>query len=114
MNIAVTLQGKLDALNQEIEKLQVKLRPSQQELSRLQSERQAIIAKLADAQKKPNVSDHALIRYCERVHGIDFDEMREAIMTENVKAAIRMGAKSVKANGITLRIAGSTIVTVVD
>lgn len=77
-------------------------------------ERKDILHNLSEAQKRPRVSDHALIRYCERVEGIDFEGMREAIMTESVKQAIKMGAKSVKMNGITLKISGTTITTVID
>ncbi len=62
---------------------------------------------------KPTVSDHALIRYMERVLGFDIEKLREEILTPDIEAAINFGAAKVKIKGIEFRISQKTITTVV-
>ncbi len=47
---------------------------------------------------KVNVTDHALIRWLERVHGIDMDAMRAEI-AEAVHDALAAGATALTADG---------------
>ena len=44
------------------------------------------------------VSEHALIRYLERVNGIDMEEIREKILSPLVRAAMSQGDGKVKGN----------------
>lgn len=44
---------------------------------------------------KPRVSDHALIRYMERVMGLNFDNMRKRILNEDVRNAMDIGASQI-------------------
>lgn len=44
------------------------------------------------------VSEHALIRYLERVKGIDMEEIRENILSPLVRAAMSQGDGKVKGN----------------
>lgn len=60
----------------------------------------------------PTVSDHALLRYMERVYDIDVDACKSAILTDNVVTAIKAGASAVKTPDYILVIRGATIVTV--
>lgn len=62
--------------------------------------------------EKPGVSDHAMLRYLERVLDIDVDAMREALLTENVRNAMKMGASGVIVNGVHFVIKGQMLVTV--
>lgn len=59
----------------------------------------------------PRVSDHALLRYIERVKGVDLDAMRAGILTPEITAAIQVGATRVKIEGVTFVIEGNVIVT---
>lgn len=59
------------------------------------------------------VSDHALLRYIERVNGIDFDDARRSILTPTVVEAIRAGAKRVRVDGMVYIIKDKTIVTII-
>lgn len=59
----------------------------------------------------PTVSDHALIRYIERVHGIPMEAIRQQILLK-AENAIRLGAGAVRLEDCTLVIKGSTVVTV--
>lgn len=59
----------------------------------------------------PTVSDHALIRYIERVHGIDIEHIRSSLL-DKAALGIKTGAASVRVDDCTLVIKGSTVVTV--
>lgn len=59
------------------------------------------------------VSDHALVRYMERVMGYDMNQVRNLILTDEVKSFIKAGACTIKKDGYTLRVVDNTIVTVV-
>lgn len=62
----------------------------------------------------PTISDHALLRYIERIHGVDVDAMKAALLTEAVVLAIKSGATAVKSPAGTMVIKGSTVVTFLD
>jgi hypothetical protein len=62
----------------------------------------------------PRVSDHALLRFIERVMGVDIESFRDRILTDTVRDAIAMGATAVVVEGVRLKIQDNTIVTVLD
>ncbi len=62
----------------------------------------------------PTISDHALLRYIERIHGVDVEAMKAALLTETVVLAIKSGATAVKSPAGTMVIKGSTVVTFLD
>ena len=59
-----------------------------------------------------SVTDHAVIRYLERVKGIDIERIRKEIETPTVRAALRIGASGVRSKGVQYVIKGGKIVTV--
>ena len=61
--------------------------------------------------KNPKVSDHALIRYFERHHGLNFNATRQEILSKSVRAAIKCGADGVKTDIGTFKISGNTVTT---
>jgi hypothetical protein len=58
------------------------------------------------------VTDHALLRWMERVKGIDLEAIRAEIATPDICAAIAAGARSVVTHGHTLVIENSLVITV--
>ena len=60
------------------------------------------------------VSDHAVVRYLERVQGFDIDAVREAIVTPEVEKAIELGATKVRSNGVEYRIKCGMIATIIE
>lgn len=64
--------------------------------------------------KKPRhtVSDHALLRYLERAHGVDFEQLRREL-GRRIDAAVdgHDGAIAVNMDGLTFRIAENHVVT---
>lgn len=59
----------------------------------------------------PRVSDHAVLRYLERASGMDFAAVRHKLLTPNVVAAMKAGARAVKVDGGRLIIKDDTVVT---
>lgn len=53
--------------------------------------------------KTPVVTDHAILRYLERVMGVDVEWVRRTIAA-NTAAAVAMGATSVSKDGVTYSI----------
>jgi hypothetical protein len=55
------------------------------------------------------ITDHAVIRYLERVKGIDISAVRDEMRSAGLEAAITMGAETLKlGNGCRLRIVNET------
>ncbi len=58
-----------------------------------------------------NVTDHCLIRYLERVLGMDVETLKKTILTKEVVAVVANGAKKFTSSGVTYRVDNNTIVT---
>lgn len=58
------------------------------------------------------ISDHALVRWLERVHGIDVVALKEEIVNDKDEEHIGMGAKKIKKHDHTLVIENNTVVTI--
>lgn len=63
---------------------------------------------------EPKISDHALIRYAERILGLDIQKLRTQIMTKENYLALQLGATLIVANDIKLVAREGKIVTVID
>lgn len=61
--------------------------------------------------RRPNVTDHAVVRYMERVMGVDVEAVRDLIASE-VETAVALGACGLKKDGFTFRLEGENVVTV--
>lgn len=62
--------------------------------------------------KKPkaHVTDHAVLRYLERVHGIDIDAVREEV-SHLVDLAVEMGAGAVVVDGLKYVLRDEVVIT---
>jgi len=63
---------------------------------------------------EPRVSDHALLRYLERVYGFDIEELRGQILSDGAKQALRAGATGYTANGVKFKAKDGVLVTVLN
>lgn len=71
------------------------------------------LKRMRSSEKKPvQISDHALVRWLERVHGIDVVSLKEKIVNEKDEEHIGMGAKKIKKHDHTLVIENNTVVTI--
>lgn len=61
----------------------------------------------------PSITDHAVVRYLERVKGIDVEAVRSEI-AEIVGRGVQLGAQSVLLDGMRYRLEGNYVVTVVE
>lgn len=64
--------------------------------------------------KKPRVSDHAVLRFLERAQGFDVDAIRAQMLTPTVVSAINAGACAVQVGGIRMMVKDKTITTVLE
>lgn len=101
--MAITLKQQSEAV-----------KPFGQKISVLQKEKNKIEIELKAIKEEPQVSDHALVRYYERKYGCDFDDVRGQILTPNVCAAIKSGAKSYTSEGMRYVIEDNKIITVLE
>lgn len=59
------------------------------------------------------ISDHAVLRYLERIKGIDIDAIRAEMATPGVEVAPRLGCVTVvMSNGARLKLTGDVVSTV--
>lgn len=95
------------------------LKRAQSENDRAKSYVQSLEKKLAEAvlaNQDPVVSEHALLRFIERIYGVDLDEVRNKILTPTtIKALKVMGSGSfpLEAGGRAV-VRGNTIISITD
>lgn len=102
--VRAELAVKLSGLESSAQKLRTTLGQLDAELSRREAVDNIV----------PTISDHALLRYIERVFGVDIEAMKAELLTETVVLAIKSGASAVKSPIGTMVIKGSTVVTFLD
>ena len=71
------------------------------------------LAKRLRPSPEPRLSEHALLRYIERVYGVDIEAVRAEVMTPAIVAALKTGATAVTVKGVKMLAKDGTIVTVV-
>lgn len=61
----------------------------------------------------PTITDHAVLRYLERVHNVDVEAIRKEMLCPGISTAIEFGCDTVKlGNGARLKIRDSMVTTV--
>ncbi len=72
--------------------------------------------KIKDATVEPRISEHALLRYIERVYGFDLQKIESEILSDANKAAIRcvINGKVPICNGFKAIVQNMTIVSIVE
>jgi DNA gyrase/topoisomerase IV subunit A len=71
------------------------------------------LAKRLRPSPEPRCSEHALLRFIERVYGVNIDAARAEIMTPAVVAALKAGVTAVTVKGVKMLAKEGVIVTVV-
>lgn len=79
---------------------------------RKEVEAQLRTERLENVFERVKISDHALVRYLERVHGIDMDVLRRRLLTDQRARMILRGAKKIKADGFDMIVENNTVVTI--
>lgn len=85
------------------------MKRSQKELTDLEKEERSLKDYFL---REPKVSDHALLRYIERVKGVNLEDLKKEILTPEREEYIRMGAKTINCDGVDFVISqDGTVVT---
>lgn len=102
-------------ISQEITRIGGEMFVLQNALAKLSKEMKRLKVTRAQRQTsngKLQVTDHALVRYLERVKGIDTNRLRSSILTPKLCDAASAGASAIQLDGMIYCIKGNQLVTV--
>ena len=103
------LESNLNALNEDV-------KTKQKAASAMSNRVAALKEKLLHIQthtSRPIISEHALLRYLERVKGVDMEELKNEILDNNTVSQIKFaGSCSIKKENYTLVVKNNTILTI--
>ena len=114
----MTDYGKLTVtqLQHESSRLESSISELERSLADLKAEfgavRQTLAARLRPS-PEPRISEHALLRFIERVYGVDVDAVRASIMTPGIVSALKSGVTGITVQGVKMVCKEGVIVTVV-
>lgn len=119
----MTSPHELKGLQVQLEKARAEQSLTKTEIAGLQQkERQAAatirtleerIKQVQLASAEPIVSEHAMLRWLQRVDGVDLEKVKMAILDEKTKSSIKFAQNGrIVKHGVTLIFKNSTIVTV--
>lgn len=114
IDVKTRYETEIDLLIDQRNLLIAKTKPAQRQISEIDTDLTELYVKLSEVKKEPRVSDHAVVRFLERVHNFDFEDQREKLLTPTVLTAMKMGSGKVKCDGYSLILKGNTVITVVD
>lgn len=100
-SIKAEMSARLSGFNAEEQRLRTTIGQVTNELAR----REALDAIV------PTITDHALLRYMERVHGIDVAALKAELMTDALVGAIKAGATAMQTTEGTFVINGASVTT---
>lgn len=99
----------LDDLRQQQE--EIKLHKS--ELMEKKGNLEQRICKIQEANKEPVVTEHAILRYLERVEGVDIERVKSAILTKSVRGFVgTSNGKFPISSGHRVVVKGNTVITI--
>ena len=108
-----TLLRREKELISEIEDIKGKKKEIDKNLEIKRKKLEGVKAKIANAQESVIVSEHAVIRYIERVLGIDIKEIEKKIVDEETEKIIReMRPSRINKGEFSILIKDSTVTTV--
>lgn len=108
------LERELGMLAKSVSEIEAQLAPIRAEIGRKTQHLNAIRDEIERRNRPapvPRVSDHALLRYLERVKDVDIEAARAEILTPAVTAAIIQGASGVIVGKVKFVVSGATITT---
>jgi hypothetical protein len=110
------LKSKIETIHGRISEHQREMTALQGEVAQMEAKRRSLLAEV-ERRSRPTedvrITDHALLRYVERVYKIDVDALRRQILTDGVTKGIEHGASTITVNGIQFRVKDRSIVTVI-
>jgi septal ring factor EnvC (AmiA/AmiB activator) len=113
-----SLRDKRNDLNSKISIYTHQLKTAQEEIKKLSKEMSSIDTKIRNLEQPPkkqkiSITDHALLRYLERIHGFNIKNLRETLLTEKVVSYINnYKSGKITENGITYVFKNRVVVTI--
>ncbi|WP_147023304.1 hypothetical protein [Microvirga aerophila] len=110
------LKSKIETIHGRISEHHREMTALQGEVAQMEATRRSLLAEVERRSRPPDdvrITDHALLRYVERVFGIDVDAVRREILTDGVARCIELGASTITVKGIQFRVKYRSIVTVI-
>lgn len=108
------LLAECDVLQKDISEIEEEMDKKANQATSLSKQ----IQKLKDKNKDIIVSEHALLRYLERSMNIDLDDVRDKILTDEIKDLVEAlgdsGTYPINGSNCRAKIVDRTIVTVLD
>jgi predicted nuclease with TOPRIM domain len=97
------LKSKIETIHGRIAEHQREMTALQGEVAQMEATRRSLLAEV-ERRSRPTedvrITDHALLRYVERVFKIDVDALRRQILTDGFVKGIEHGASTITVNGI--------------
>ena len=110
------LKSKIETIHGRISEHQREMTALQGEVAQMEATRRFLLSEV-ERRSRPTedvrITDHALLRYVERVFKIDVDALRRQILTDGVAKGIEHGASTITVNGAQFRVKDRSIVTVI-
>jgi len=113
----MTVRNKRNALNKQINTLELKLKNILSQIDVLKNEKNTQDRILNQLSKFPQLSDHAKIRYMERCWNLDLSNLNSEILTDDtIKKIMRIGTGEIpvciKGNNILIVVRNNIITTI--
>lgn len=109
----MTNREKLQTNTAELEVKKEQIKRLQKELISLENKQHQLKEQVKFEELEPSISDHALLRYFERKEGVSFEDVRQQLLSSNLRNAINLGASKFKSSeGIEFIIKDKKVVTV--
>jgi len=110
------LQVRRTELEAEIGHISKNLTETEAELAGKRKQLEAVKKEIQEiAQSKPVVSEHALLRYCERILKIDLKKIEQELLSEKTVALIeQLRSGKIPVGGFKLVVKNKVVVTIED
>lgn len=112
----VKLERKLEALKRREQRLRQHRDTAEREIVELEAEQKKLEKRLAAVQGpvgKVRVTDHAVLKYLERVEGVDVERARRSLVDEETATRIKqLRSGTFPRDGYRLKVRDGTVVTV--
>lgn len=112
------LQSQLDGLNKTIQAADEAIKQQKDEVSRMHARRAKLQHQIQNLSAKGTIviSEHAILRYCQRVLGLDLDAVRAEILDDETRGLIQNLGNGTYPVGTShrVKVRGSTVTTVLD
>jgi hypothetical protein len=115
---------KIEGLKKEIEEKRIERGGKVQQIGHMQRELSLLDIEIKEIQKNIDncvkienvvVTDHAVIRYLERVNGLNIEEIRKDILSSGlIKFGIEYGSGKYSLNGFTAVLRDGKVVTITE